>query len=186
MTKGIETRVKVLRWGIWNNEKGRDELSFWGDITQRNVEAFSLLASAVQDINEGGWRVVTTLPIQQGQYFAKGLMNHGGGVGNSGWGGGYGWGASATAGTALILQRDIDDAGSTEAAARARSYSMELERVSKAWEIRYTPIERRTVKTGMLKTVDEYVFGQKVYPSLESAEEARAALAIDAEQEPEF
>ena len=180
MKNGIETRILVLRWPLWQNEKGASSAGSWGDLTQNQVKMHSLLGSALQQINADGWRVVASLPIQQGAYYGTGLENVSSGVKTT-WGGGYGWGTSATSGSALILQRDIDDAGSEAAAERAKQYAKELENSARAWEIRYSPIEQRTKKTGMFSTVTEFVFGDEAFETLEAAEAARSKYALSIE-----
>jgi hypothetical protein len=93
------------------------------------------------------------------------------------------YGSSATAGSALALKREIDDAGSIASFDRATSYAAELERSAKAWQIRYTSIEKRSVKKGMFSSSDEeYFFDGKGYPSLAAAETARADAARQLEE----
>lgn len=173
MAKGFETRIVVIRWGIWVNQTGEDDRSVWGNTTQDNVSLYREMAETLMVINSGGWEVVASIPLDQGSYLQN---SHG--IGQHTWGGGYGYGSSATAGSALVLKREIDDAGSVAAVARAAAYAAELGRSAKAWQIRYTPIEKRSVKKGMFSSSDdEYFFDGKGYPNLAEAEAARADAA---------
>ncbi len=177
MAKGFETRILVVRWGIWANQAGEDNRAVWGNTTQDNVSMYQKMAESLTSINTGGWEVVASIPLDQGSYYGTGLSNSHG-MGQQTWGGGYGYGSSATAGSALVLKREIDDAGSVAAVERAAAYAAELERSAKAWQIRYTPIEKRSVKKGMFSSTDEeYFFDGKGYPSLADAETARADAA---------
>jgi hypothetical protein len=177
MAIGFETRILVIRWGIWVNQTGADDRAVWGNTTQDNVSLYREMAESLMAINSGGWEVVASIPLDQGSYYGTGLPNSHG-MGQQTWGGGYGYGSSATAGSALVLKRQIDDAGSVAAAGRAAAYAAELERSAKAWQIRYTPIEKRSAKKGMFSSADEeYFFDGKGYPSLADAETARADAA---------
>ena len=177
MTKGFETRIVVIRWGIWVNQTGEDNRSVWGNTTQDNVSLYREMAESLMAINSGGWEVVASIPLDQGSYYGTGLQNSHG-MGQQTWGGGYGYGSSATAGSALVLKREIDDAGSVAAAERAAAYAAELERSAKAWQIRYTSIQKRSVKSSLFSTAQEaYYFDGKGYPSLAEAEAARADAA---------
>ncbi len=182
MAKGFETRILVIRWGIWVNQTGEDAQSVWGNTTQDNVSLYRKMAESVMSINAGGWEVVASIPLDQGSYYGTGLPNSHG-IGQRTWGGGYGYGSSATAGSALVLKREIDDAGSVAAVERAAVYAAELERSAKAWQIRYTPIEKRSGKKRMFSSPDEeYFFDGKGYPSLADAETARADAARRVEE----
>lgn len=181
MAKGYETRIMVIRWGIWTNQAGEDERSVWGNTTQNNVRLYQEMADSLISINAGGWEVVTSIPLDQGSYYGTGLLNRPG-AGQRTWGGGYGYGSSATAGSALVLKREIDDAGSVAALERTASYIAELERSAKAWQIRYTSIEKRSVKTGMFSSSEEYFFDGKGYTTLAEAETARDTAANQLEE----
>lgn len=182
MAKGFETRILVIRWGIWVNQAGEDDRAVWGNTTQDNVSMYQKMAESLMWINTGGWEVVASIPLDQGAYYGTGLPNSHG-IGQRTWGGGYGYGSSATAGSALVLKREIDDAGSVASFDRATSYAMELERGAKAWQLRYTPIEKRSVKKGMFSSSEEeYFFDGKGYPSLAAAETARAEAASQLEE----
>lgn len=117
MAKGYETRILVIRWGIWVNQTGETAQAVWGNATQNNVSLYQEMADNLKTINAGGWEVVASIPLDQGSYFGTGLSNHHG-MGQQTWGGGYGYGSSATAGSALVLKREIDDAGSVAAVKR--------------------------------------------------------------------
>lgn len=182
MAKGFETRILVIRWGIWANQAGENDQAVWGNTTQDNVSMYQKMAESLMSINTDGWEVVASIPLDQGSYYGTGLSNSQG-TGQRTWGGGYGYGSSATAGSALVLKREIADAGSVAAAVRAAVYAAELERSAKAWQIRYTPIEKRSVKKGMFSSSDdEYFFDGKGYPSLADAETARADAAERVEE----
>ncbi|HQS00366.1 MAG TPA: hypothetical protein PK060_19215 [Polaromonas sp.] len=121
MAKGFETRILVLRWGIWVNQAGgEDDRVVWGNTTQDNVSLYRKMAESLLWINTGGWEVVASIPLDQGSYYGTGLPNSHG-IGQRTWGGGYGYGSSATAGSALVLKREIDDAGTCPSCARSSS-----------------------------------------------------------------
>lgn len=182
MAKAFETRILVLRWGIWVNQAGEDDRAVWGNTTQDNVSMYQKMAESLMWINTGGWEVVASIPLDQGAYYGTGLPNSHG-IGQRTWGGGYGYGSSATAGSALVLKREIDDAGSIASFDRAISYAAELERSAKAWQIRYTSIEKRSAKKGLFSSSDEeYFFDGKGYPTLAAAETARADAAKQLEE----
>ena len=183
MTKGFETRIQVIRWGIWANQAGENSQAVWGKTTQNNVSLYQEIAESVVSINTGGWEVVAAIPLDQGSYFGTGLTNNHG-VGQSTWGGGYGYGSSATAGAVLVLKREISDAGSSACLARASAFKAELERGAKAWQIRYSDIEKRSSKKGIFSSAsEEYFFSDKGYPTLADAEAAREAVASRIETE---
>ena len=69
MAKGYETRIMVIRWGIWTNQAGEDERSVWGNTTQNNVRLYQEMADSLISINAGGWEVVTSIPLDQGSYY---------------------------------------------------------------------------------------------------------------------
>ena len=82
-----------------------------------------------------------------------------------------------------MLKREIDDAGSDAALKRAASYAAALERTAKAWQIRYTSIERRVDKKGLFSSgKEEFFFDGNSYPSLAAAESARADAATQLEE----
>lgn len=180
MAQGFETRIKILKWGIWNNQGGKNVESVWGDTALNNAVMFQRMAEALTEINAQGWQVVSTIPLDQGAYFGTGLMNQQG-AGAGTWGGGYGYGSSATAGTAMVLQRQIDDAGTQEAAERAKQYAAELENSAKAWSIRYQPIEKKSTKS-TFSSKDEFLFDGQSYSSMALAENARSEAAAAAER----
>lgn len=176
-----ETRFLVSEWGIWQNTKELDSDSAReGHVTQKKVRFFQSLATQLEQLNALGWQVIGTMPIEQGAFYATGLINRA--SGGKSWGGGYGYGATATAGMCLILQRPIDDFGSPEAQQRQLGYQLEMERQQKAWEIRYTAIDQHVPKVGLFsKAPVTYAFAGQEFTSLEEAEGHREGLAKQAE-----
>ena len=179
MAQGFETKIKILKWGIWDNQIGKSGQAVWGDTALNNAALFQRMSEALMEINAEGWQVVSTIPLDQGAYFGTGLMNQQGAGGGT-WGGGYGYGSSATAGTAMVLQRQIEDAGTPAALERATRYAGELQNSATAWGIRYQPIEKKTVKS-TFSSKEEFIFDGQEYGSLALAEKARSDAAAAAE-----
>lgn len=100
----------MIRRGVWAYQSGGDDRSFWDNTTQGNVSLYRKMAESLKSINYGGWEVVPFVPLDQGSYYDPGLPNsHRGGQGT--WGKRYGYGSSATAGSAPVLKREINDVG---------------------------------------------------------------------------
>jgi hypothetical protein len=177
-----ETRFMVSEWGIWRNTNELDGNSAQeGKVTQSKARFFQSLATQLAQLNALGWQVIGTMPIEQGAFYATGLMNYAQGRGT--WGAGYGYGATATAGMCLILQRPIDDFGSTEAQQRQLGYQLEMERQQKAWEIRYTTIEQNTTKGSLFAKGElTYTYAGRSFIDLADAEAHREALAEQMEK----
>jgi hypothetical protein len=177
-----ETRFLVSEWGIWQNTKELEsDAAREGHVTQRKVRFFQSLATQLAQLNAAGWQVVSSIPIEQGAFYATGLSNRA--TGGKSWGGGYGYGATATAGMCLMLQRPIEDFGSTAAHQRQHGYQLEMERQQKAWETRYTAIDQHTPKTSLFaKAQVTYTFAGREFTSLDEAEAFRETVAVQTEK----
>lgn len=173
--KAVETRVLVLWWDVDRHDHCSDTTSQWGEFGPRQIQYHKELLRLLQEVNPAGWNVSAVLPLEQGLYFAHTLQNKA--SGNAIWAGGYGYGVSGTAGASVILQRGIDDLGSDAAKARAALYEIQLRRSQESWEVRITPIQSETRKTGFLSSDTVYLFDGKKYESFAAARVARSAKA---------